>query len=136
MFAFSSTDYPSEYLKTNHNTPSIWESASSDLDQDDEVALLERPKKHGDETSSPHLALRPKASNNLPDEGSSAHHVSSNLTESGRPRGLTRKHKRPFSLLLSGLPILSSTDGNPGSGAHGSTTFQNEEAWLVVQLLI
>jgi hypothetical protein len=46
MFAFSSTDYPSEYLKTNHNTPSIWELASSDLDQDDEVASLERPKKH------------------------------------------------------------------------------------------
>uniref|UniRef100_A0A2N9H5N8 Uncharacterized protein n=1 Tax=Fagus sylvatica TaxID=28930 RepID=A0A2N9H5N8_FAGSY len=46
MFAFSSTDYPSEYLKTNHNTPSIWELASSDLDQDDEVAFLERPKKH------------------------------------------------------------------------------------------
>uniref|UniRef100_A0A2N9GA92 CCHC-type domain-containing protein n=1 Tax=Fagus sylvatica TaxID=28930 RepID=A0A2N9GA92_FAGSY len=176
MFAFSSTDYPSEYLKTNHNTPSIWESASSDLDQDDEVALLERPKKHGDEASSPHSALRPKASNNLPNEGSLAHHVSSDLTESGRPRGLTKKHKRPFSFLLSGMnstfqyrnslakvfleintdkgieaplagpkpvpipinifafagfPILSSTDGSLGSGAHGSTTFQNEEAWLV-----
>uniref|UniRef100_A0A2N9I4I6 Integrase catalytic domain-containing protein n=1 Tax=Fagus sylvatica TaxID=28930 RepID=A0A2N9I4I6_FAGSY len=46
MFAFSSTDYPSEYLKTNHNTPSIWELASLDLDQDDEVAFLEKPKNH------------------------------------------------------------------------------------------
>uniref|UniRef100_A0A2N9HGR3 Uncharacterized protein n=1 Tax=Fagus sylvatica TaxID=28930 RepID=A0A2N9HGR3_FAGSY len=41
MFAFSSTDYPSEYLKTNHNTPSIWELASSDLDQDDEVVYAD-----------------------------------------------------------------------------------------------
>uniref|UniRef100_A0A2N9J2E6 Uncharacterized protein n=1 Tax=Fagus sylvatica TaxID=28930 RepID=A0A2N9J2E6_FAGSY len=48
---------------------------------------------------------------------------------------------KPVPILISmfafaGLPIFSSTDCSPGSGAHGSTTFQNEEAWLVVQLLI
>jgi hypothetical protein len=51
----------------------------------------------------PRPALHSKEATAFQIKGLLSHHVSTNPMESGRPRVITRRHKTPLSLLISGM---------------------------------